>query len=136
MKPAPLIIPVSELTFEFVRSPGAGGQNVNKVNSKARLYWNILASSSLPEDVRERFLARWASRINAAGEVVITSDRYRDQLKNKADTQEKLAAMIAAVAVPPTPRKKTKPTRGAKERRLGDKKRRADTKAMRKKLQF
>ncbi len=127
-------IPLNEIEFEFVRSPGAGGQNVNKVNSKARLRWNVATSPSLEEELRQRFLTYWASRITSTGDVIITSSRYRDQLKNKNDALEKLAAMIQAVASPPTLRRKTKVSRGAKKRRLEGKKRRSETKAMRKKL--
>jgi ribosome-associated protein len=129
-------IPEDEFSFEFVRSPGAGGQNVNKVNSKARLYWNIQLTPSLPEAVRQRFIQRWQSRISGEGEVVLSSSRFRDQLRNKLDALDKLAEMLEAVRLPPKPRKKTKPTRGAKERRLGAKKQRADTKILRRKITY
>lgn len=116
-----IAIPLKELDFTFSRSSGPGGQNVNKVNSKVTLHWAVTASPSLPDDVRERFVHRFANRISVEGKVVITSQRYRDQGRNVADCTEKLRAMIAEAAVAPRQRKKTKPSRGAKERRLREK---------------
>jgi ribosome-associated protein len=116
-----LRIPARELTIRFVRSSGAGGQNVNKVNTKAVLRWPVVASRALPDDVRARFLERFASRITGDGEVVLTSDRHRDQGRNVADCVDKLAAMVDAVAEAPRPRKRTRPSRTAVERRLQDK---------------
>ena len=124
-------IPDSEFKFEFVRSSGAGGQNVNKVNSKAILRWNVLNSSSLSEAVRQRFLKRWPRRITASGDVIINSSRYRDQIRNKQDVIDKLRAMVEEVAFPPKKRRKTKPTKGSKERRLNEKKLRSQTKSRR-----
>jgi ribosome-associated protein len=111
-------IPRGEFTFEFIRSSGPGGQNVNKVASKARLRWNVAESPSLPDDVRQRFCTRYANRITEAGEFLTTSQRFRDQPKNEADCLEKLREMLLTVATPPVKRKKTKPSRGSKERRL------------------
>ncbi|MEW6270965.1 MAG: alternative ribosome rescue aminoacyl-tRNA hydrolase ArfB [Thermodesulfobacteriota bacterium] len=126
-----LRIPARELTIRFVRSSGAGGQNVNKVNTKAVLRWPIAASRALPDDVRRRFLERWASRITVDGEVVLTSDRHRDQGRNVADCLDKLGAMVDAVATPPRPRKKTRPSRTAVERRLQEKRAQAQKKRRR-----
>ncbi len=124
-------IPLREFRFTFARSPGPGGQNVNKVNSKATLHWNVSQSTSLPEAVQERFLSAHRSRINHQGEVFLSSSRFRDQGRNVADCLEKLRAMVAAVAVARPPRKKTKPSAGAKHRRLEDKRRQGDRKRMR-----
>ena len=131
-----LIIPDTEFSFEFVRSPGAGGQNVNKVNSKAVLHWSLINSSSLPEAVRQRFIARWPKRITVTGDIVLTSSRFRDQLRNKEDVLEKLAEMLLEVLTPPKLRKKTKPSRGAKERRLNEKKIRSETKSRRQRVDY
>ena len=114
-------IPRAELKFTFVRSRGPGGQNVNKVNSKAVLRWAVAKTGSLPVDVRERFLAKYARRISDDGEMLITSQRYRDQPRNVADCLTKLKEMVAAVATPPKKRKPTRPTRRADENRLKDK---------------
>jgi ribosome-associated protein len=114
-------IPDSELEFSYVRSSGPGGQNVNKVSSKAVLRWNPAASGSLPADVRQRFLAKYRSRLTTDGELILSSQRYRDQPRNTADAKEKLRAMLAAVAVAPKKRKPTRPTKGSIERRIKSK---------------
>ncbi len=106
-----------ELKFTYVRSSGPGGQNVNKVNSKAVLRWNVAASPGVPDAVRARFVHRFGTRLTAAGDLVITSQRFRDQRRNEEDCREKLRAMLAVVARPPKRRKKTKPTRASIERR-------------------
>jgi ribosome-associated protein len=106
-----------ELKFTYVRSSGPGGQNVNKVNSKAVLRWNVAASPGVPDAVRARFLQRFAARLTETGDLVITSQRYRDQRRNEEDCREKLQAMVTVVARPPKRRKKTKPTRASIERR-------------------
>jgi ribosome-associated protein len=107
----------NELKFTYVRSSGPGGQNVNKVNSKAVLRWNVRSSPGVPEAVRARFINRFGSRLTEAGDLVLTSQRYRDQRRNEEDCLEKLRAMLVAVARPPKRRKKTKPTRASIERR-------------------
>lgn len=124
-------IPLTELRFEFARSAGAGGQNVNKVSSKARLRWSVEQSDALPPGVRERFMRRYARRITNDGEFMLTSQRYRDQGRNVQDCLDKLRDMVREVATPPKRRVATRPGRAAKERRLSDKKRRADVKRTR-----
>ncbi len=128
-----LQIPLKEFDFTFVRSSGPGGQNVNKVNTKAVLRWGVAASPSLPEAIRQRFMQQNRRRITAGGEIIITSQRFRDQGRNVADCLAKLRDLLATAAVAPTIRKKTKPTRAAQRRRLEAKKSRSDTKRLRKK---
>ncbi|MGZ3695280.1 MAG: alternative ribosome rescue aminoacyl-tRNA hydrolase ArfB [Bdellovibrionota bacterium] len=111
-----IVIPDSELEFSFTRSSGPGGQNVNKVNSKAVLRWKFSASE-IPLGVKLRFQGSYGNRLTKDGDFLLTSDRFRDQGRNLADCQEKLREMLLAVALPPKPRKKTKPTRSSKERR-------------------
>ncbi|MBS0208756.1 MAG: aminoacyl-tRNA hydrolase [Planctomycetes bacterium] len=123
-----LSVPMEEIELSFVRSSGPGGQNVNKVNSKAQLRWYPRANTSLPPDVRDRFLARYATTLTVEGAVVLSSQQHRDQPSNTADCLEKLRAMIAAVALPPRRRKKTRPGRGAIERRLERKRATSDRK--------
>ena len=111
-----------EFDISFTRSSGPGGQNVNKVNSKATLRWDAAASAGLPDDVKLRFREKYASRTTKDGSLLITSQRYRDQGRNVADCLSKLRDMILAAAVVPTKRRATQPSRGAKQRRLSEKK--------------
>jgi ribosome-associated protein len=114
-------IPRQEFHFTFVRSSGPGGQNVNKVNTKAVLRWAIGSSQDLPEDVRQRFLKRFRNRVTSTGDVVISSQQFRNQARNVADCLARLREMLASVAVPPVRRRRTKPSRGSVERRLKNK---------------
>jgi len=124
-------IPDDELTFTYVRSSGAGGQNVNKVATKAVLRWHVEGTASLPDDVRARFSAKYRARINDRGELVLTGERTRYRKRNADDCLEKLRAMILSVVAPPRRRKKTRPTRASRERRLRDKRSRAEKKRRR-----
>ena len=107
-------IPEDEFEFTYARSSGPGGQNVNKVNSKALLRWPVTVSPSLPEEVRGRFIQRYRSRLTEAGEILISSQRYRDQGRNVDDCLDKLREMILAVATRPKTRKATKPSRASR----------------------
>ena len=124
-------VPLRELQITFVRSSGPGGQNVNKVNSKAVLRWDVAATPSLPDDVRQRFQTRFARRITTEGELVLSSQRFRDQGRNVADVLEKLRAMLEEVATAPRRRKPTRPGRAARERRLRDKRAASTRKSLR-----
>jgi ribosome-associated protein len=106
-----------EIDFSFARSSGPGGQNVNKVSSKAVLKWNLIQSPSVSEALRQRFLSSYASHINQEGEVVISSEETRSQIQNKQSCIDKLCAMLNAVATPPKPRRPTKISKGVKKRR-------------------
>jgi ribosome-associated protein len=126
-----LSIPRAEVTFSFARSPGPGGQNVNKVNSKAILRWPVDASDALPAAVKQRFLAKFKNRISNEGVLILTSHRYRDQPRNVQDCLDKLRALVLSVAEPPKQRKKKKISAGAKRRRLENKRRRSEKKRLR-----
>ncbi len=115
-------IRAAEFIWTFVRSSGPGGQNVNKVNSKAVLRWPIRSSRSLPDDVRARFLSKFASRITVDGEILISSQRFRDQGRNVEDCLEKLRELVTKAATRPKSRRPTKPRAGDVQRRLDAKK--------------
>jgi ribosome-associated protein len=124
-------IPEAELHWTFARAGGPGGQNVNKIASKAVLRWNVAGSLSLPDDVRARFRASYKRRITSAGELVLFSQRFREQERNRQDCLEKLVAMLREAAKSPTPRKPLKQPRASREARHRDKRHRAITKASR-----
>lgn len=126
-----LSVPLREFEFRFSRSPGPGGQNVNKVNTKVALRWQLSANCSLPEDVRRRFAAKYSRRFTKDGNFLLTSHRFRDQGRNVADCLNKLRELILTVAEPPKPRKKTRPSKASKARRLDNKRRKADKKRQR-----
>ncbi len=134
--PPHLRIPHAELQFTFVRSSGPGGQNVNKLNTKAVLRWAVRASPSLPSDVRARFLDRYQHRITNDGDLVLSSQRFRDQLQNQRDCLEKLREMLAAIAVAPKRRRKTKPTKASIVRRRTEKRANSTKKQHRRKPGF
>ena len=122
------VVPGVELRERFSRSSGPGGQGVNTTDSRVELSWDIAESPSVPEWLRERLLARLASRL-AGGVLTVAVSTQRAQLANRAEARERLATLLRAAAAPPPPKRRpTKPSRGAKERRLAEKKRRGQTK--------
>lgn len=127
-----ICIPRSEIKFTFSRSPGPGGQNVNKVNSKATLHWSFAECDSLPDHVKLRMAKLFARRINDAGEIVLSSSRTREQRRNLDDCLEKLRQLVQAACVVPRKRKKLKKSAAATARRLNDKRARSQRKTMRK----
>ncbi|MGN6136406.1 MAG: alternative ribosome rescue aminoacyl-tRNA hydrolase ArfB [Aureliella sp.] len=125
-----LIIPEDQMSWTYVRSGGPGGQNVNKVSSKAVLRWQPPAEF-LPPAAWARFLQSAKRYLTAEGEVVIASDEYRDQLRNAERSREKLRALLLTALVPPKRRIATRPTKGSKMRRLEDKRRSSEKKQSR-----
>ncbi len=124
-------IPSHEYELSFSRSSGAGGQNVNKVNTKATLHWNVLKSTSLPASVHDRFLKKYQNKISVEGLLTLSSQEHRTQHMNIASVIKKLHDMIESVALPPKIRKATKPTKSSVNERIKEKKSRGSTKKMR-----
>ena len=124
-------VPLREFEFTFARSSGPGGQNVNKVSSKATLRWAVVRSPSLPEPVRERLLLAVKNRLTVEGELLITSQRFRDAGRNVADCLEKLRSLVAEAAQPVRRRRPTRPTRGSVQRRLQTKRKQSESKQRR-----
>lgn len=123
-------LPITEIEFSFIRSPGPGGQNVNKVATAVVLRFNV-TQSSLPDDIKRRALKLAGSRATQEGEILIKASSYRTQERNKHDALQRLQTLLQQAAIPPKPRKKTKPTRGSIERRLESKKRHSQAKRLR-----
>lgn len=129
-------IPDLSAEFQFItsRSSGPGGQNVNKVNSKVELRFDIQNSFLLSEDQKNILLVKLASKITSEGILSIVSQRDRSQLSNKEDAIEKLYLLISKALTPVKPRKNTKPTKGSVERRLATKRIKAEIKQNRQKF--
>jgi ribosome-associated protein len=117
-----LIVPASELELVFARSSGPGGQNVNKVNTKATLCWNLSVSKVLYPTAMARLRALAGSRLTEAGVLQITSQVHREQLRNIQACRERLKSLILEAMKPPTIRRPTQPTHGSQRRRIEDKK--------------
>jgi len=120
-----IAIPLEELRFTFARSSGPGGQNVNKVSTKAQLRWAAASTPSLPEPIRARLLQNQRRRLTAEGDLLIVSQRFRDAPRNRDDCLEKLRRMLLEAAASPRIRRRTRPTRASVRRRLNLKQKQA-----------
>lgn len=124
-------IPSHEYELSYSRSSGAGGQNINKVNTKATLRWCALKSESLPPDVLGRFLEKYKNKLNDEGQLTLASQAHRTQHLNTAEVIKKLHEMIESIAYPPKIRKATKPTKSSVNERIKTKKSKGDIKKLR-----
>ena len=120
-----------ELEERFIRSPGPGGQNVNKVSTAVELRFHVVESPLLPEAVRARLLRLAGSRVSAEGVLIIDAHRFRTRERNRQDALGRLIALVEKASEEPKPRKKTRPTLASKRRRLETKRQRAETKRLR-----
>jgi ribosome-associated protein len=124
-------IPPEELSWRFSRSAGPGGQSVNTTDSRVELSYDLARSTALPPAQKQRALRALAGRL-ADGVLTVTASETRSQLRNREAAAERMAALLTeATGPPPPPRRPTRPSRGARERRLADKRRTSETKRLR-----
>lgn len=131
-----VVIPLSELDIRFSPSGGAGGQHANRSSTRVELVWNAEESSVLGPLQKARVLERLGHRLDNAGNLRLVSDERRSQLMNRQAALERLAALVSDALIPPKPRKETKPSRSAKEKRIQSKRRRSEIKKGRQKPDY
>ncbi len=130
--PGGIRVPIGEFSFEFSRGGGPGGQNVNKVNSKATLRFDVRRSPFLPDGARAILLEKLASRLTNEGVLVLQSSEHREQARNKAAALGRARNLLVEALTPVRARRATRPTRGSVERKIGERKRRSEIKRLRK----
>jgi ribosome-associated protein len=131
-----IFIDEKDISFQFIRSGGPGGQNVNKVSTGAELRFDIKGETSLPSGVKSRLTIQAANRISKDGILVIAATEFRTQEQNKAAAIERLTDLIIKASFKPKPRRKTKPTKASVERRISEKKKKGSNKTGRSKKNF
>jgi len=129
-----LSIPLQEISISAIRSRGAGGQNVNKVSTAIHIRFDVRTATAISDEAKERLLKMKDRRLSKDGVIVIKSQRYRSQDKNRSDALEKLAEMIRKALVVEKPRKATKPSKKSRQKRLDEKTRRGRLKESRGKV--
>jgi len=127
-----IVIDERDIDFDFIRSPGPGGQNVNKVSTAVRLRYDVRGAGTLPSDVRDRLIRLAGKRVGDDGFLTIHARRCRTQESNRRAAIERLVELLERACEKPKPRRATKPTAASRERRLDAKRRRGETKEGRK----
>lgn len=126
-----LVIPEAEIDMTFSPSSGPGGQHANKASTRAGLAWNVAKSSVLSDRQRRRLRRNLSTRIDSAGVLRLSGDRHRSQYRNREEVEARLRRLVAKALEPPKNRVATRPTRASKQRRLQQKRRRSETKRLR-----
>lgn len=126
-----LVIPEAEIDLTFSPSSGPGGQHANKASTRAGLAWNVAKSSVLNDRQRRRLRRNLSTRIDSAGVLRLSADRHRSQYRNREEVEARLGRLVAKALEPPKDRVATRPTRASKHRRLQQKRRRSETKRLR-----
>ena len=125
------LVPEEEISFDFIRSAGPGGQNVNKVSSAVQLRWNLMDSKSINADIKTRIIKLAGTRISNDGTLILIARRFRTQDANKLDALARLQSLIEKASIEPKIRKKTKPTVTSKAARVSTKRQHGEQKKIR-----
>jgi len=125
-------IPENEIQLSFARSSGAGGQNVNKTDTKAVLHWSVGESAVFTPEEKELIRTKLANRLNSLDEIVIMAEEERSQLQNREQAISRLQTLVNEALIIPKKRQSTRPTYSSKLKRLENKKRRSEIKVERK----